>query len=261
MIKKFFLFFSVLSLVVVAGCISIDNHSTKNKSNEEPLSENVKLAWDMYKKDRYQSALVYCDKAISDNPNDKWAWYIKGEVYRQLNESSKAVECYNKSINIDSKFADAYFGMGLTYMDYTVNSGINVHQGTNNYILARKYINKAVELDPNNDIYYYVLSQCYVLDNLNKSIEYIDKAIELNPNVAEYWVEKGDYLVLKHDYNDALQCYNEALKIEPNNVDIMLKKAELYHDMGLDYKEEEILKQVEKINPKKAEFYRLSHNY
>ena len=241
----------ILCLVVgVSGCIS----SQESKKEGDEISPNVANAFEMYKQGRYQSALVYCDKAIKENPNDKWAWYLKGKVYYQLNKSAEAIECFNKSIQIDPNFADAYFWMGLTYKSYYESNSIIKHD----YKTARVYIKKAVELDPNNDIYYYFLAQCYIFDNLDKSIEYTDKAIELNPNVAEYWVQKADYLELKHDYDNALACYDEALKIEPNNVDIMLKKAELYHKMGLTYKEEEILKEVEKIDPKRAKFYRLS---
>jgi len=255
MVKKFLLFFGVLLLVVVAGCVG------SSGKNDNSLSENVGTAWNLYKEGRYQSALVYCDKAISENPNDKWAWFVKGKVHYQLNESSKAVECFNKSIHIDPNFADAYFWMGLTYKSYYTTNDPSHHTIKSDYKTAREYIGKAIELNPNNDIYYSYMAQCYIFDDLSKSIKYIDKAISLNPDNAGYWVQKANYLQLNNDYNNALQCYDEALKIEPNNVDIMLKKAELYHSMGLDSKEQDVLKQVEKINPKKAEYYRLIHNY
>ncbi|AEF96068.1 tetratricopeptide repeat protein [Methanotorris igneus] len=249
-------FIFICVVVTIAGCVDIPQ-SSKNSKNE--ISPNVATAFNMYKEGRYQTALIYCDKAIKENPNDKWAWYLKGKIYYQLNESAKAVECFNKSIRIDPNFADAYFWMGLTYTSYYITNEPSHYAVTCDYKTARKYIGKAIELNPNKDIYYSYMAQCYILDDLDKSIEYINKAIELNPDNAYYWVQKADYLELKGKYKDALLCYDEALKIEPDNVDIMLKKAELYHRMGLTYKEKEILEEVEKIDPQKAELYRFTH--
>jgi len=255
-ISRLWLIF-ICVVVIIAGCVDVFQ-SSKNSKNE--ISSNVATAFNMYKEGRYQTALVYCDKAIKKNPNDKWAWYLKGKVYYHLKESSKAVECFNKSIQIDPNFADAYFWMGLTYKSYFITNEASHYAVKHDYNTARKYIERAIQLDPNNDVYYAYIAQCYIFDDLDKSLEYIDKAIQLNPNNAGYWVQKADYLDLMGRCKDALLCYDEALKIEHNNVDIMLKKAELYHKMGLTYEEKKILEEVKKINSKKAEFYNLLIN-
>ncbi|MBF0119129.1 MAG: tetratricopeptide repeat protein [Desulfobacterales bacterium] len=42
-------------------------------------------------------------------------WYEKGHSLTLSGEYNKAIECYDKAIEIDNNFAEAYFGKGICY--------------------------------------------------------------------------------------------------------------------------------------------------
>jgi tetratricopeptide (TPR) repeat protein len=60
----------------------------------------------------------------------------------------------------------------------------------------------------------------------NESLEYFDQALRIDPNFSEAWYAKGVALHNMMRYNEAIQCYNRALAIDPGNaVVVSLKKA------------------------------------
>ncbi|MCR5062431.1 MAG: tetratricopeptide repeat protein [Treponema sp.] len=81
------------------------------------------------------------------------------------------------------------------------------------HILKYQYI----DLDKD-DAANYTLSLCYsYLNNQNEAIIYINKAIELNESCSVYYTNKGYYLFKMGLFKDALDCYNQALKISPDD--------------------------------------------
>jgi tetratricopeptide (TPR) repeat protein len=60
-------------------------------------------------------------------------------------------------------------------------------------------------------------NEYYYKKEYNNAIQCFDKALEIDPNNASTWNNKG--LVLDHlrKYDDAIQCYDKALEIDPNN--------------------------------------------
>ena len=48
--------------------------------------------------------------------------------------------------------------------------------------------------------------------------KYFDKAIKLDPNHKYTYNDKGMLLHILENYQDAINCYDEALKIDPNYI-------------------------------------------
>ena len=60
----------------------------------------------------------------------------------------------------------------------------------------------------------------------NESLDYFDRALRIDPNFTEAWYAKGVALHNMMRYDEAIQCYNRALAIDPGNaVVVSLKKA------------------------------------
>lgn len=86
-------------------------------------------------------------------------------------------------------------------------------------------------------------------------IDFID--IGGKKNTAEYWSRKGVDYTIKGDHKKAVEAYEQAIKIDPNN-------AETYHELGNVYaifsgmyeKAIEAYKQAIRIKPDYAEAYR-----
>lgn len=48
----------------------------------------------------YLSALADCNKAISLDSNNKYAYFCKGNAHYNLSENSKAIDAFNKTIEL-----------------------------------------------------------------------------------------------------------------------------------------------------------------
>ena len=60
----------------------------------------------------------------------------------------------------------------------------------------------------------------------NESLDYFDQALRIDPNFTEAWYAKGVALHNMMRYDEAIHCYNRALAIDPGNaVVVSLKKA------------------------------------
>ena len=52
---------------------------------------------------QYEDALSSFERAISLNKNDPDLWHLMGTVLRSLGRYDEAVECFNKSLEIDPR--------------------------------------------------------------------------------------------------------------------------------------------------------------
>ena len=60
----------------------------------------------------------------------------------------------------------------------------------------------------------------------NESLDYFDQALRIDPNFTEAWFAKGVALHNMMRYDEAIQCYNRALANDPANaVVVSLKEA------------------------------------
>ena len=61
-------------------------------------------------------------------------------------------------------------------------------------------------------------------------IKFVSKRLQLTE--AEQWIEKGIELRQLENYVGALDCYNEALKIQPNNAGALSSKGVVFRRLG-----------------------------
>jgi len=60
----------------------------------------------------------------------------------------------------------------------------------------------------------------------NESLDYFDQALRIDSNFTEAWYAKGVALHNMMRYDEAIHCYNKALAIVPGNAAVLsLKKA------------------------------------
>ena len=81
------------------------------------------------------------------------------------------------------------------------------------YKEAIEQFNKA-EMGLNDDKFYFckarTLSQ---MENFPEAVKYINKAIEINPNDPEYYVLKITCLTFMQKHHQATRCYKDGLKV------------------------------------------------
>ena len=126
------------------------------------------------KSGKYQHAIESYNKAIELNPQYADAYNNRGFAYEQLGNHQEAIKDYSKAIELDPQFAMAYNNRGNVYDDLG-----DYHHAISDY-------NKAIELDPQFAMAYYNRGLSYHRKKqYDKALEDFNKAIILDPNDAK----------------------------------------------------------------------------
>jgi serine/threonine protein kinase len=125
----------------------------------------------------------------------------------KLNDTQGALADYNKAIELDPKYVDAYDSRGSLKLDK-----LNDTQG------ALADYNKAIELNDRYTFAYYNRGRLKVekLNDPNGALADYNKAIELNPQYTDAYNGRGNLKADNlGDHPGALADYNKALTINP----------------------------------------------
>lgn len=102
------------------------------------------LMEEMWEKD-YSEKLIFLDKKFKKNKKDPWYYWFKADVYGMEGDDANARLCYEKSVEVDPKFAAGYG----SYARYLVNNF------DGDFEKAVELSTKAIELD-RTEFYYYI---------------------------------------------------------------------------------------------------------
>lgn len=134
-----------------------------------------------YYEGNYLKAIENYDKAIEINSQDAKAYNNRGLAYSELKEYKKAIEDFDKAIEINPQFEAAYNNRGVAYA------------GLKDYKKAFEDFDKAIEIYPQFADAHYNLARVYTLrkeeGDKETMLEYLKKAIELG---GEYKKAKED---------------------------------------------------------------------
>jgi len=98
--------------------------------------------------------------------------------------------------------------------------------------------------------WYYKGSAFFSEGKYSKAIECYDKAIKIDPNFYFALYDKGTALVEQGNYSKAIECYDKAIKIDPNFSDAWNSKGNAFYKQGEYSKAIECYGKAIKINPK-----------
>lgn len=151
--------------------------------------------WDFYFKYKYKEAIESYNKAIELNPRYADAYRYRGEAYDEMGEYDKALEDYNKACQLNPKDPFAFQSRG------------NLYKKLDLYVEALEDYEMAIQLDPLCGSPYEKRGDVYAeLQNYNKALDDYAKAIELNPkeggayrNRAKVYRELGMVKEAKED--------------------------------------------------------------
>jgi len=71
------------------------------------IDELIKMGKKQLEDRQYDDALILFQKAILLNRNDPDLWNLKGIALRSLGRYNEAIECFNKSLEIDPRDKNA----------------------------------------------------------------------------------------------------------------------------------------------------------
>jgi len=144
-------------------------------------------------------------------------YLLRGNSYALTNQFDKSVADYNKIIQLNPNYAEAYNNMGIVWWE------------KGDYDKAIVDCNKAIQLNPNlTEAYSNRGITWWKKGDYDKALADFNKAIQLNPNFADAYNNMGIVWGEKGDYDKALADFNKAIQLNPN-------LAEAYSNRGIVY--------------------------
>ena len=64
---------------------------------------------------KFDEAMQFADDMLAKDPNNTFYLYVKGYLYHNMKDYEKAIEFYNKTIEVDPKYSEEYSNLGLIY--------------------------------------------------------------------------------------------------------------------------------------------------
>jgi tetratricopeptide (TPR) repeat protein len=122
-----------------------------------------------------------CTKVLAAEPRNAAAYYRRGLGHLEMYKPDLAFADFNKAIEFDANYADAYVGRG------------RARPAKDNDLSVAEFT-KAIELDPKNAQAYFERADTYSFalpDRAERMIVDLSKAIELNPEFAWAYVSRA----------------------------------------------------------------------
>ena len=174
----------------------------------------------------YDNALISLNNAQKINPKMSEIYFAKGNIYLKLSEIKKAKNAFQKGIKILPENFKAIFQLGNIYlMEKNYEDAIKIFD---NAIKIKKDFWQAIN---NKGLAY------FELDKKNLAITSFQKAIALEEN-AEPLLALASCLRTR-DINEAIFLAKKALNKEPNYVEYVYRKEQLWGEK-LQYSTEQL---------------------
>lgn len=204
-------------------------------------SINIKLG-------RYGEAIDQLNAALKLDPNYAEAYYQLATALRNSGSADKSAEAmkrfevlikaaldkkqhaakshdlYEQGMSLLAKddFANAYnlFRSAadmLPQLDTTHYRMAQIDYLHGDLARALQGIRRALDLNPFEPEYYFVLSRCLEHSDVPGAIEAVTKAVSLNPGVGDFHNLLGTLLERTGDFPGAVQSYVRATELEPQN--------------------------------------------
>jgi tetratricopeptide (TPR) repeat protein len=165
---------------------------------------------------RYEEA-IETYKKINQLKLDARNFLKIGVCYYNKKNIDEAINNYDKAIELNPNFTEAYFNKGICLSNQQKKEE------------AIEVFNKAIEIANNDAELYLNRGYCYFsLKNFRKAIKDFNKAIELRPNFSEAYCRKAACYQEMKKVEEALLEYKHAIEINDLHSKPILFQAALY---------------------------------
>jgi tetratricopeptide (TPR) repeat protein len=199
------------------------------------------------------------DKPLSDESNVvdyalAAAWFGKGRIYGNMTipKYNEAVVCFDKaqkymdhSVVTDRELADIWRNKGyaISVNGYTKNMLNNSQElsreAEGNFEKGKSCLEEAIKTDPQFALAFNTMGYIHVLfGKYDESIEFFDRALKIDPFLGWAWRFKGYsiYAIKKMnnetDFDQAKDCFDKAIRLDEKSPHPWHYKGYVYFELG-----------------------------
>jgi tetratricopeptide (TPR) repeat protein len=210
-------------------------------SYREKLYDTVEVANQMK---RYDLALAYLELFLVFDEKSARYHALRGRILLRLGDNDEAVRALKKARSLDPHDCAALYHLGSAYFQ------------NDNFKLAEQVYKQTLAICPDYAEALVDLSAIYCdyYGDLDAALAYVEKGLQANQELAVGWVNRGIILENAGDFHQAIQSFDRALAIEPDNTFALLRKGALLNDrLGLYDEAVRLFNRVARNNPENTE--------
>ncbi len=214
MVKNFNLTIVVITLLCLAQSSMAQ---AQRKKSAAGVAEHANKGVELAQGGAYEEAIAEFTKAIELSPKDPRLYNDRGRVYHRMNRLPEAIEDFSKAIKLAPK----------DYAGYSERGAAEVSQNQMEAALAD--LNKALELKPDD------AQTLRFRASAHRGLKQYDLAVadytailsKTDPNssdqarlvAADLLAKRGYTNSLMQQYENAINDYKEAMRLNPNDTD------------------------------------------
>jgi tetratricopeptide (TPR) repeat protein len=169
----------------------------------------------------YNKALAAFDFAIISDDRFIGAYLEKGKVLEKLNRFNEAIDSYTISLGLDDPTSFALLRIGKCYEKLGCDE------------LALQFFNKCVEEDALLDKGWIAITDFfYKKKNYQKALYYIDKAINIDSENVLYWKRFAKISQKLNHFEEAEQGYRRTIELGNYELDTWLSRNDILIQLG-----------------------------
>lgn len=171
-----------------------------DKDNE--ISKLYQKAFDSFFTNMYSDAIMYADKILEIDDQNKKAYNIKGIAICYVGDFQKGIELINKALEIDSEFEYAVFNKALA---------LELFGHLDDALL---WYDKSLDLDNNVWSYYGKASIYGRRGDVDNTVKYLKIAMDMDSYVIEHSKTEEDFDSVRGsvEFKNLFKTYNHLTK-------------------------------------------------
>lgn len=189
--------------------------------DDEHVEAMLKLAQLYLYKEDHGKTFAFLSRALSLAPDDQRIFFLSGLTHKDLNDTSKALRDFHRTIQADQDHYDAWMQLGVIAAAQNDSSAIH-------------FFNNALDISPESTEAYYSLGMFYQEnEQYEKAIEVYYQLINANPNYPKAYYNLGYiHLNFTDDYEKAEQYFRKVLHLNPEDVNAVFNLGSSLEQQG-----------------------------
>ena len=187
-------------------------------------------------KGRYKTGLLLSVKALKIYPNHPEALLLRSSIFKSLGKYNESIMDLNKALMFSSEASQEINEMIKNSLSSIYNDLSLEYLNSNNCELAMKFINNALQINPNDPIAHFNKGDCFLKlkDIINAKEEYytclgIDNDFtDAKLRLSTVYYKLAILSYNSKDYEEALQLLNSSIKYYDGNDVIHVLRARTF---------------------------------
>lgn len=213
--------------------------ASSQKKIEEARQKNPRYQYNIgivhLNRGNLDEAIRYLNKSLALNPNYYLALNALGLAYFMKGNLEESTKYFQRCLVINPTFSEARNDLGMVYQEMGL---MDKAQQEFRIAAADKNFNSR-------ELPYYNLARLYLAQGkLDEALEHVQKALELNKEMAMAYNLKGMIHEKLKKYDEAIESYTQAVKIDLLNINFNFNLAVAYFKNNEFEKAKEIFEKI-----------------